>query len=292
MKPETTLAERCYASSATEDELFEAVNVVLGCDTKECGTDESFVWGAIDTWWDPYDGSVEVVRPPGSEAMTREQADAILAFGFDRIYESLGDKARTWTKSGGGECRPREGGEVRRLRSRLRSVGASPGRAAQLEETIKQNDEIHREALLVVNTQLQAVIKAADAMRDAFIRELNNPADQGCSSTIAPYELAKLGAHIQPAAPDNVDDVLRLLDERIAVHERDSSDPEYLEGLRDARSILQRRLTDTGGWPLPPLHLPDQKIHTELVDHHAEMRRQISNDGPVGLSPNNPIIID
>ena len=113
-----SLADRCYASTSVEDELFNAVNAALGCNADECMKD-GFVWGAIDTWWDEYDGSVEVVRPSGAEWMTRAQADAILAFGFGQIYESLGDAARVWSRTGFGTCSPREGSEAKRLRARI-----------------------------------------------------------------------------------------------------------------------------------------------------------------------------
>ncbi len=51
--------------------------------------------------------------------MTRVQADTILAFGFGQLYESLGDAARVWSRTGFGTCSPREGSEVKRLRARL-----------------------------------------------------------------------------------------------------------------------------------------------------------------------------
>lgn len=114
-KDSQSLAERCYSSENIEDELFESVNKILGCDTNECLKDQ-FVWGATDTWWDQYDGSVEITRPLNAEYMTGAQADAILELGFDLIYESCGDKAQSWTRNGSNECSPREGGDIRMSR--------------------------------------------------------------------------------------------------------------------------------------------------------------------------------
>jgi hypothetical protein len=116
-----SLASRCYESTQVEDELFEKVNAVLGCVTENC-LKEGFVWGATDTWWDEYDGSVEVVRPLEAQWMSREEANAILDFGFGCIYESIGDKARLWSRKGYGECSPRDGDEVRRLRATVAAL--------------------------------------------------------------------------------------------------------------------------------------------------------------------------
>jgi hypothetical protein len=127
----TSLAQRCYASTAVEDELFAAVNAVFGCDIDECLKD-GFEWGATDTWWDEYDDSVEVVRPEGAGWMTRKQADAILALGFGQVYETLDGKARVWGRTGFGECSPRESSEVKRLRARVAALTAkSPVEAAR-----------------------------------------------------------------------------------------------------------------------------------------------------------------
>jgi len=116
-----SLAERCYASTRVADDLFNAVNAALGCDTKECLND-GFVWGATDTWWDEYDHSIEVVRPEGVDWMSRTQADVILDLGFERIYESVGEAGRVWDHTSSGPCSPRknsDSSEVRRLHTKV-----------------------------------------------------------------------------------------------------------------------------------------------------------------------------
>jgi hypothetical protein len=119
--PQISLADRCYASTSVDDELFVEINRVFSCDTENC-LDEGFQWGADDTWWDEYDQSVEVVRPANAEWMTREQADAILDFGFGQIYESIGENARVWYRNRYETCAKREAGEVRRLRARIEAL--------------------------------------------------------------------------------------------------------------------------------------------------------------------------
>lgn len=113
-----TLAERCYNSSQAGDELFEKINLILGLNIKDC-LKEGSVWGAWDVQWDDYDCSVEVIRPEGVEFMTREQADQILALGFEQIYESCGEKALQWTKTGCGSVSFRQPDERLRLKAEV-----------------------------------------------------------------------------------------------------------------------------------------------------------------------------
>ena len=93
-----TLAERCYDRERAQDELFDTLQTLLGGrPSHECLT-KGFEWRLADCWVDPYDGSVEIVIPEGAPAVTREQADAILALGFDVVYENLRgyEKGRAW----------------------------------------------------------------------------------------------------------------------------------------------------------------------------------------------------
>lgn len=113
-----TLAERCYDSDQVGDELFQKVNEIFGVNYKNC-LETGFVWGAWDVQWDDYDDSIEVIRPANSEFMSREQADQILALGFGKIYESCGDKACQWVKTGCGAVSPREPDERLRLRAEV-----------------------------------------------------------------------------------------------------------------------------------------------------------------------------
>lgn len=121
---EKTLAQKCYEFVNIEDELFTEVNKILGCPSFEDCNKENFVWGCYDTWWDEYDDSIEVVRTLGSEWMTREQADQILALGFGQIYETIGDTAKQWTRNSCSNVSPTSGGddEAQRLRIRLKTL--------------------------------------------------------------------------------------------------------------------------------------------------------------------------
>ena len=122
-----SLAQRCYDSEGIDMELFKKVNEILGCDHEKCGT-EGFVWGAADTWWDQYDGSIEVVRPHGAEWMSAEQADQILDLGFGQIYESIEDQGRIWRASNTTGAvtystgSPRDGSETRRLKATIAAL--------------------------------------------------------------------------------------------------------------------------------------------------------------------------
>jgi len=107
-----SLAKRCFSAHLAEDELFDAINKILGCDVNADGTEP---WPVGDTWTDWYDCSVEVARPDGQTPMTPEQASKILDLGFSVIYESIGQKGRRITRSGAGECSPREPRENRHL---------------------------------------------------------------------------------------------------------------------------------------------------------------------------------
>lgn len=117
----SSLAQKCYDSTQAEIELFDVVNEILGCSTGDC-TADGFVWGACDTYWDEYDGSVEVVRPVDANWMTRDQANALLDLGFGVVFESIGDKAQRWTRADVSACSSREGNEVRRLRAEISAL--------------------------------------------------------------------------------------------------------------------------------------------------------------------------
>ena len=102
------MAEHCFDLSMTEWDLFDEVCKILGSNTDNC-LDDGFEFPCSDTFWDYYDGSVEIVRKADKTRMTREQADAVLALGFDRIYESIGDAGWYWTKHDVQPCRARGG---------------------------------------------------------------------------------------------------------------------------------------------------------------------------------------
>lgn len=121
MSAELSIAAQCYASTDAGDKLFECVNKILGCDTRGC-SQPGFVWGATDTFWDAYDSSVEIVRPGDADWMERKQADAILALGFDCIFESIGEEARVWNRSGFYSGSPRSADENMRLRAQVKDL--------------------------------------------------------------------------------------------------------------------------------------------------------------------------
>ncbi len=112
------LAEKCFSLTRAEDDLFDEINRILGCNTEDCLKD-GFKWGAVSTWWDEYDTSVEVVRPKDSEWMTPEQVKAILDLGFGCVYESIGENGRLWNQTGFENCSPREQKEVQRLKAEI-----------------------------------------------------------------------------------------------------------------------------------------------------------------------------
>lgn len=87
----TPLAERLYTYQKYEDELFDTVNSIMGSDVAQCG-DENFRFAVNDTFWDSYDGSVEVVLDAATPWMTNEQATRILDLGFKQIYASRGEE--------------------------------------------------------------------------------------------------------------------------------------------------------------------------------------------------------
>lgn len=142
-RAERSIAQRCFDSDNTDVELFEKVNRILGVDPSRC-TDSEFKWGASDTSWDEYDGSIEVVRPLGSEWMTDDQADQILSLGFRSIFESMGEEARHGSKGGNWwKCCPRMGDEEQRLRMRLKESRAreAAARAQAFREAAEHLDE-------------------------------------------------------------------------------------------------------------------------------------------------------
>ena len=117
------LAEQCYASTNVSDKLFDEVNKILGCDTKQC-LEEGFKWAVNDVFWDEYDWSIEIIRPEDSTWMTQEQANKIITdLGFSMIYESIGDQAVIHYRNiSGGKCEPREADETLRLRATIKAL--------------------------------------------------------------------------------------------------------------------------------------------------------------------------
>ncbi len=117
------LAERCFAHEETDPsmELFETVNEILGADVSHC-LEEGFKWQATDTWYDAYDGSVEVVRDNGCEWMTPEQAGKILDLGFYVIYESMEGEARHHNRAGWSAARAREGSKDNMRDAKLKAA--------------------------------------------------------------------------------------------------------------------------------------------------------------------------
>ena len=116
----TCLAERCFAQQNTEDELFATIHRLLeGEDTRNC-LREGFVFPCTTTSFDSCDTSVEVEMDVQVPRMTREQADAILALGFDLCYETYGEEGRCWHAKGVHPCNPNHGeteAEMRLLRA-------------------------------------------------------------------------------------------------------------------------------------------------------------------------------
>lgn len=107
------LALRCFDSFGAEDELFEKVQVILGGrPVREC-IEPDYKWLVLNTWTDSYDSSVEVVIAPDAPPMTREQADIILALGFDCIFESQDERGVRWSKAHNEKCSPRTADENR-----------------------------------------------------------------------------------------------------------------------------------------------------------------------------------
>jgi hypothetical protein len=123
MSEEKPLAQRCFDSAEVDMELFNKVNEILGCDSEDC-LKEGFVWGAQDTYWDNYDGSVEIIRPESSEWMTEEQAQKVHELGFAVIYESKGDECCHWYKGKAtiGGAGARKGGEERKFRAKYEAL--------------------------------------------------------------------------------------------------------------------------------------------------------------------------
>lgn len=100
------LALRCFDSFGAEDVLFEKVQEILGGrPVREC-IEPDYKWLVLNTWTDSYDSSVEVVIAPDAPPMTREQADTILALGFDCIFESQDERGVRWSKAHNAKCSP------------------------------------------------------------------------------------------------------------------------------------------------------------------------------------------
>lgn len=127
-----SLAERCFDEQLLGFDVFDEVNKILGSPTDNC-LDDGFKWQCTDTSTDYYDWSIEVKRPAYCEPMTRAQADAILAHGFDIVFETIGDgdtaKGTRWTRGHSQECHPAPSrgvdakiAELRRLREKVNGV--------------------------------------------------------------------------------------------------------------------------------------------------------------------------
>lgn len=85
-----------------------------------------------DSSYDYYDGSIEVVFSHNFPGLSREQADEILNLGFDRVYESVGDKGTCWQRESHGACPAREIGQD--TRRSVEKMKLALKRAAQLAE--------------------------------------------------------------------------------------------------------------------------------------------------------------
>ncbi len=129
-----TLAERLYAARMDEDALFNGVNEIMGCDVSKC-LDAEFKFAVLDTFWDDYDCSVEVVLDQSTPWPTDEQATKILGLGFSQIYVSRGEEMETisapdekLTRYHCKEGRSRAGTDDNRWRSKYLALQAKIGR--------------------------------------------------------------------------------------------------------------------------------------------------------------------
>ncbi len=104
------------AGARVEDEIDEIVG-------------EGFL---VDTCHDYYDSSLEAIFSSDFSGLTREQTNKILDLGFDRVYESVGDKGTYWCRDSSGPCSPKKiDQDTRRSVEKMR---AALCRAAQLAE--------------------------------------------------------------------------------------------------------------------------------------------------------------
>ncbi len=99
-----SLAERCFAATDIDMELFDAVNDILGCDTSDC-LKPGFQFRVIDTFWDNYDSSLEVVISNDTAPLTRSEVNKLLDLGFSCVYENSIDRGTYWTRTMKHPCR-------------------------------------------------------------------------------------------------------------------------------------------------------------------------------------------
>lgn len=135
--PRSQLAKRIFDSMHATDELFNVVNRILGAEPEDCLA-PGFVWQARATYCDDYDQSVEVVRQAGLVPMTSQEASEILALGFARVYETVGEVSCYWTKNGRGSCLPHPLTEEARAELKLKTLAARS--EAQIAELKREND--------------------------------------------------------------------------------------------------------------------------------------------------------
>lgn len=157
LNTEKSLADRLFDLDHIDMTLFEMVNKLLGCDTDKC-TDPGFVWECIDTFWDTYDNSIEIIRPEGRPPITSDQAKAIIeATGFTMIWESIGDKCYVWDVKGscGESQNPKKGNDRT----------ASYRRVAQLERELNEA-KIQRCEASVAKEFAELACERAERKRD------------------------------------------------------------------------------------------------------------------------------
>lgn len=117
-----TLAQKLFANKNLEDELFDRLNEIFGCNTREC-LKEGFEWGVLDCFFDWYDESVEIIRPENSPDITKDQAAAICDLGFGKIFDSRGEDGRLYYRNGEyGKCLPKGGDETNRLQATIKAL--------------------------------------------------------------------------------------------------------------------------------------------------------------------------
>lgn len=162
----TSLAARCFDRNQAEFHLYTTLEEILGEDS------------VVDCWVDDYDQSVEIICGKEFAAITREQADKILALGFYQIYEShSGDQLSIhWTKDSTGSCSPRERNEShsKLLKARQEIAELNARLAENTEVTDSLRDEIQRgndewrELCNRQGAELQASQRREAALRDAL----------------------------------------------------------------------------------------------------------------------------
>jgi hypothetical protein len=134
-----TLAERCYQHELASEELWTTVWQIMGGTKGE--------WDRppyLDTSFDHYDNSCEVMLREDQAPMTREQADKILALGFSCVFESRGEEGRQWCKTYVGKCSPRTYSEDRQdrmiLQAKLHAALAREQALRRLLEAVRSTE--------------------------------------------------------------------------------------------------------------------------------------------------------